>query len=257
MGRPSTQSKGIYRFEYGPFPSLFFVMSTRLLLGDAETLLTNLLGAHLSKIIPGVKIESIRTLRELERQASEPFHLAILDITLADGDIFEWLRVHTQNGGHRRIVVLTSRLQEAVVHRLHQLGIRNLVDKADALPEVERALQLVLARGTVASKRVNDVQESMRNDPNCFAKVLTDREQEVLAQYGAGGTAKTVAQTLGISEVTVQTHRKNLMGKLNLRGHVELISFALEKGFFPIAQKPSPALRRRPTTKTSTKPKHR
>jgi two-component system response regulator NreC len=59
---------------------------------------------------------------------------------------------------------------------------------------------------------------------------LTSREVEVLCLIAQGYTNREAADELSISVRTVETHRANIMGKLDLRGRVELVRYAMEHG---------------------------
>ncbi len=59
---------------------------------------------------------------------------------------------------------------------------------------------------------------------------LTDREREVLRAIAMGRSTKEIAATLGIGARTVETHRANLMRKLELRSVALLTQFALRAG---------------------------
>jgi len=62
---------------------------------------------------------------------------------------------------------------------------------------------------------------------------LSTREREVLHMVVRGYTGADIAKRLFISPRTVEAHRANLMRKLNLRNHSQLLRYALQKGFIP------------------------
>jgi DNA-binding CsgD family transcriptional regulator len=61
--------------------------------------------------------------------------------------------------------------------------------------------------------------------------VLTDREREVLQMIAEGKSTKQIALKLHISVKTVETHRRQIMGKLNIFSVAELTKYAIRKGF--------------------------
>lgn len=63
---------------------------------------------------------------------------------------------------------------------------------------------------------------------------LTDREREVLALIAEGHSNQEIADALVISVKTVNRHRENIMGKLNLHSRVELVRYAIEKGLIEL-----------------------
>jgi DNA-binding NarL/FixJ family response regulator len=67
--------------------------------------------------------------------------------------------------------------------------------------------------------------------------LLTDREKEVLQLLAEGRSNKEVANVLGVGVSTVETHRMNLMQKLNLHSTAEIVLYAVRKRIIP----PDPA----------------
>ncbi len=65
---------------------------------------------------------------------------------------------------------------------------------------------------------------------------LTKRETEIVRLVADGYKNREVAEKLGISVKTVETHRANIMNKLALRNLAELIRYAIQKGFVKIDQ---------------------
>ena len=61
-------------------------------------------------------------------------------------------------------------------------------------------------------------------------ELLTTREREVLQLFAEGQSNKEVATRLGLSTYTVETHRSNILQKLNLHSSAELILYAVRKG---------------------------
>ena len=63
---------------------------------------------------------------------------------------------------------------------------------------------------------------------------LTPRERQVLEAVIRGHTNAEIAGQLGLGRRTVETHRANMMAKLNLESQVDVIRFALRRGLLPI-----------------------
>jgi DNA-binding NarL/FixJ family response regulator len=70
-------------------------------------------------------------------------------------------------------------------------------------------------------------RESGRTDPD---DNLTPREQEVLKLIAEAYTNKQIAETLMLSEKTVESHRANVLAKLQMRDRVELVRYAIRRG---------------------------
>jgi len=77
------------------------------------------------------------------------------------------------------------------------------------------------------------MRSRMQTDPLFFAKILSDREQEMLKYIGRGLRNSEVALMVQppLSEATVADHRKRIMQKLKLHREADLIRYAQEKGF--------------------------
>ena len=63
---------------------------------------------------------------------------------------------------------------------------------------------------------------------------LTNREREVLQMVAEGLSSTEIAERLVISSRTVETHRANLMRKLNLKNQAEVIHYAIRRGILPM-----------------------
>jgi DNA-binding NarL/FixJ family response regulator len=66
--------------------------------------------------------------------------------------------------------------------------------------------------------------------PNTTEKPLSTREREVLQLLAEGNTSKDIAKRLGIAVPTIETHRRQIMGKLKLHSIAELTKFAIREG---------------------------
>jgi len=78
--------------------------------------------------------------------------------------------------------------------------------------------------------------EKAREAPWDPYETLSNREREVLHLAAEGLTNAEIAERLVISPRTVETHRANLMHKLNLHSQTDLIRYALQRGILPLEQ---------------------
>ena len=134
------------------------------------------------------------------------------------------------------VVILSMHSDEGYVLRALKAGARAYILKNSAEADLIRAVRSV-AEGKsffspVISKMlledyVRQVREKAVEDSY---DLLTPREREVLQLLAEGRTNKEAAHILGLSSHTVETHRGNILEKLNLHGVPELILYAVRKG---------------------------
>jgi DNA-binding NarL/FixJ family response regulator len=77
---------------------------------------------------------------------------------------------------------------------------------------------------------IAELLPSTAGEPPADEDVLSPREQEVVKLVAEGYSSKEIAETLMISEKTVERHRANILDKLGVRGSVELTRYAIRHG---------------------------
>jgi len=110
------------------------------------------------------------------------------------------------------------------VHRALQAGARGYVLKDAPSQEIITAIEAVTAGQVFLSPSVSG-RMSRSQTPR---PLLSQRECEILACIAKGHASKQVAEELGLSTRTVETHRQNIKRKLKLDGQAELIKYAVE-----------------------------
>ncbi len=138
------------------------------------------------------------------------------------------------------IVVLTMHEDEYYLQELLRIGVRGYVLKKSSDQELVHAINAV-ARGesyidpTLAHLVISPYVGRTTPKKSDRVSLLTQREQEVCQLLAYGYTNTQVAERLFISERTVETHRNNIMGKLELKTRAELVRFAIDNGLFKLS----------------------
>jgi len=125
------------------------------------------------------------------------------------------------------ILVLSMHDDREYVTSVIDAGARGYVLKSASAEEMFNAIKAVYFGGIYYSPAI---AESISQKTGGLVDSLTDREQVVLDMLAKGDSNKKCANTLGISARTVETHRRNIKQKLNLRTTPALIRFALDSG---------------------------
>lgn len=134
------------------------------------------------------------------------------------------------------IVMLSMHSDETYVLRCLRAGARAYVLKESAEVELIAAIRAVIAGKPFFSPKVrrllqqDHVDRIRRTGGHDTYDLLTDREREVLQLIAEGNSNKQIAARLFLSVYTVETHRKNILEKLHLRGTADLILYAVRKG---------------------------
>lgn len=132
--------------------------------------------------------------------------LLILDLTLPDGDGLEVARRFVEDSPHGRVLVVTGQASEFVCPTWLNEHLQAVISKNDAFEALRRELDELT--GTTARSAPDDAAIAS----------LSPREAEVFGLMGDGLTSRAMAELLGLSEHTVQSHRKKIAIKLGTTG---------------------------------------
>jgi two-component system response regulator NreC len=135
-----------------------------------------------------------------------------------------------------RVIMLSMHSDEAYVLRALKAGARGYLVKESAEADLMTAIRTVHSgkaffSPSVSALLVEDYIRQMRDrGVEDSYELLSPREREILQLIAEGQSNKEVANLLGISVSTVETHRGNILQKLNLHSVPELILYAVRKG---------------------------
>jgi two-component system, NarL family, response regulator NreC len=134
------------------------------------------------------------------------------------------------------VVILSMHRDETYVLRCLRAGARGYVLKESAESELIEAIRAVSGGRSFFSPKIQrllqqeHIERVLRTGKSDSYDMLTEREREILQLITEGNTNKDIAGRLNLSVLTVETHRKNILSKLNLRGIADLILYAMRKG---------------------------
>jgi DNA-binding NarL/FixJ family response regulator len=138
-----------------------------------------------------------------------------------------------------RILILTIHDSEQVVREVLAAGARGFLLKSDAGRDLLAAVEALQNRRTFFTSKVAQMMLDGYLRPNeersdFIQQVLTPREREVIQLVAEGKTTKEIASTLSLSVKTAETHRTNLMRKLDLHSIADLTLYAVRNGIVQI-----------------------
>jgi DNA-binding NarL/FixJ family response regulator len=206
----------------------------RILLADDHTLVR----AGVRRILeaqPGITVagEVADGEAALDFLRVNPVDVLVLDLTMPGTDGFGVLRRVKATLPGLKVLVLTMHANAEYVARAVQDGADGYLLKDSAVQDLVAAIEAVRAGRAYYSPPVQrELSELLRahSAPPRPMDTLTDREREVLQLVVKGFSTKDIASQLDISARTVETHRANLMRKLNLKSVALLTQFAIREG---------------------------
>lgn len=164
--------------------------------------------------------------------------VVIMDLSLPGLDGVDAVAVLARVSPQSRVLVLTACDDERTVVAAIRAGAAGFLLKRGKAADLLTAIRLVASGGVYLSPEVSHcLYECLRREPELVdgeaAKLLTNREREVLRMVARGLANKEVAQLLKLSPETVRSYRKSLMKKLGVHNIAGLTQFALRAGIAP------------------------
>jgi two-component system, NarL family, response regulator NreC len=171
----------------------------------------------------------------VEQLQLTPADVVILDMSMPD---ISGARVATEIRAalpEVKIVALTRHAEKAYVQQMLQAGATGYVLKQTAGEVLLSAIRTVAVGDTYLDRSIagklfeafGNARTIQENGPDA----LTPREREIVTMVAFGHTNKEIANALGITVKTVETHKTNIMQKLELSSRAELVRFALTQGW--------------------------
>lgn len=135
------------------------------------------------------------------------------------------------------ILIITNENKKEHIQNLLDLGVRGIVTKSCSKPEIVNAIHSLSKNNRFFCNRILEVVIATEEDSeevNCDPTTLSPREYEVLKLITKGYKTSQIAEKLHVSVHTINSHRKNILRKLNLKSPAELIVYAMESGLVKV-----------------------
>ena len=209
----------------------------RLLLADDHTVMRAGLRALLERQ-PNLEVvgEAEDGRQTVELASLHVPDVVVMDIAMPNLNGVEATRRMVSKQPAISVVILSMYSDESYVMRALEAGARAYLLKDSAVTDLIRAIEAVSQGKSFFSPKISRIlaEEYVRALRQKGAadsyELLTPREREILQLLAEGKTNKEVATSLNISVYTAETHRGNILQKLNLHSSAELVLYAVRKG---------------------------
>ena len=155
-------------------------------------------------------------------------HVVLMDINMPKLNGIDAIELFRKELPEARIVMLSMHDSREYISSSVMRGAAGYILKDVSSDEIVSAIETVAGGGTYFSSGVVDVLMERENGSDMHS--LTPRERDILGLIGSGRSNKEMAEALGITPATAETHRKNLKRKLGIATTAGLIRYALDHG---------------------------
>jgi DNA-binding NarL/FixJ family response regulator len=161
-------------------------------------------------------------------------HIVILDIAMPEMNGLEAARQIREASNKTEILVLSMHYSDQLIRDIVEAGIRGYVVKSDSDRDLIVAVRALANHKPFFTPHATELMLNSVRDPHSMIEStgsirerLTPREREIVQLIAQGRNSKDVAEQLGISVKTAETHRANIMRKLQVHTVSELVRYAL------------------------------
>lgn len=172
----------------------------------------------------------------VEKVAAMKPDVVIIDIGMPELNGLEATRQIVKASETTKVLVLTVHESHQVVRDVLDAGARGYILKSDAGRDLIAAVQALQRNKTFFTSKVAELMLNsfLKGKPGIEKEILTAREREVVQLLAEGKSSKEVAVALGLSVKTAETHRSNIMRKLDLHSVSELVLYAVRNNIVQV-----------------------
>ncbi|MEX0823635.1 MAG: response regulator transcription factor [Balneolaceae bacterium] len=169
----------------------------------------------------------------IKKFRKHPEAICIISSTIADLNIHEIMQKLKAVNNGVRVIVLTNSTEISHLNQSLKTGVKGYLTKTISESELIEAVNSVANGKQAFGKSISQLMigkyaDLAKNGSNTNRRQITKREREVLKLIVDGYTSSEIAKLLFISPRTVETHRSNLMNKLEIKNTAALVRYALE-----------------------------
>ena len=171
--------------------------------------------------------EAVETAKKLKPE------VVVLDMTMPELDGLEALRQIKRALPDVEVVIFSAHHSEEVIEQLFDAGAKSYIQKSDAGRSLVAAIKSIAEHKPFFTRDVSDVlfakfiSVHAGRKQNGQEHTVTNRERDVIRLLAEGASNKEVANSLGISIRTAESHRATLMRKLGLDSLAALVRYAI------------------------------
>jgi DNA-binding NarL/FixJ family response regulator len=158
--------------------------------------------------------------------------VSILDISMPILDGLEATRQIVASGSPTKVLILTMHHSDPLIQQMLKAGVRGYVLKSEAATDLVQAVEALHRNKTFFTSTVPQVflderEKPAKKDGQDRALRLTPRQCEIVQLLAEGKNSREIAAALGTTFKTVETHRANIMRRLECHSVTELVRYAI------------------------------
>jgi DNA-binding NarL/FixJ family response regulator len=173
--------------------------------------------------------ESIR--RALTLTSANDYDVALIDISLHEGNGLELLRILRSEKPELNILMLSSYSEDIYGVRALKLGAAGYLNKSVEAATLAAAIRKAAAgRRYISPGLAEKLVEIVSGEERSPLEMLSDREVEVLKLIASGHSLVSIADKLHLSRSTITSHRQRILEKTGLNSNADLSHYARDAG---------------------------
>jgi DNA-binding NarL/FixJ family response regulator len=211
-------------------------MKTKILIADDHRLFRDGLKALLEKQadmqVVGETADGIVTVQAAQEKKPD---IVLMDISMPELNGIEATRQIIESRPDTRVIMLSMHSDQRYIAECLKAGAVGYILKDCPTEELLTAIRAVASKQVYLSRKiteslVRDYINLNKGGSNLVFAVLSPREREVLQLLAEGKSTKQIAEKLNVSVKTIETHRKQIMDKLDMHSIAELTKYAIREG---------------------------
>jgi len=208
-------------------------MPTRVLLADDHTVVRQGLRVLLERDGFSVVAEAADGHEAIKLCEANHPEVAVLDLAMPLLNGIDAAREIAKPGSRIKVILLTMHAEDHLVLESLRAGVTGYVLKTRASDELVQAIRAVSRGEMYLTGAVSETVVKAflaKEDLPSTSRSISDRERQVLQLVAEGKTTKEIASLLGISVKTAESHRSNIMEKLDIHDTAGLVRYAIRNG---------------------------